>query len=50
MKNNSKKENIDVYKLYGKDSLLNTQEFIDKYKVNLSNGLSSDEALNNINK
>ena len=50
MKNNSKKENIDVYKLYGEDSLLNTQEFIDKYKVNLSNGLSSDEALNNINK
>ena len=50
MKNNSKKENVDISKLYGEDCIISTQEFIDKHHINKLEGLSSDTASDNISK
>ena len=43
------KEEADISKLYGQESILNKEEFIKKFNVN-ENGLSSDEAIARIHK
>ncbi len=50
MKNNSKKETVDISKLYGEDCIIPTQEFIEKHHINTLEGLSSDTASDNISK
>lgn len=50
MKNNSKKENVDISKLYGEDCITPTQEFIDKHNINKLEGLSSNTVSDNISK
>ncbi|MBQ9659152.1 MAG: magnesium-translocating P-type ATPase [Clostridia bacterium] len=47
MKNS--KETININKLYGEECILNIDDFIKKYNINL-NGLSSEQAQNLINK
>ena len=44
---NTKKDDIDINEMYGKDAVLSKNEFIKKYNTNL-NGLSSVKAQENI--
>ena len=46
---NTKKEEVDVQKVYGEQCTLTKEEFIKKYKVN-TDGLSKNQAQNKLNK
>lgn len=43
------KEDVNVKKLYGKECTLSKEDFIQNYNIKI-NGLSSDEANENLNK
>ena len=49
MKNNNQREEVNIEKMYGNESLLAKDEFIKKYNIN-ENGLSSQEAEQSLNK
>ena len=43
------KEDVEIEKLYGTQSSLNKEDFLEKFKIN-ENGLSTSEARSRINK
>lgn len=47
--NNIKKEEVDVKQIYGKQTVLNKEEFAKEYNINI-NGLSKEEAIERLNK